>query len=112
MKKQIKTRVNLGDLVMKSMEVEKLLPENYRFFQLEEIEFEDKDIEASYILIVKANDECADFEELFLPFSESTSTMCFEEFDLTQHSYAFEFVPRVCDERFPNPVVILTFNCR
>lgn len=111
MKTSIKKSVGLKKEGVTFVDVRKLIPENYRYFELSEIEFEENDVEASYIFILKSQNGDFDIEELLLPFSESGCTVPFTEFDLQDGSIEFEIVPRSIHERFPNPNLVLTFNC-
>lgn len=111
MKTCIEKRVGLKKEGVTLVDVRKLIPEKFRYFELSELEFEDTDVEAAYILIMKSQNVECDFEELLLPFSEAGCTVPFTEFDLQHSSIEFEIVPRSIDERFPNPNLILTFNC-
>lgn len=111
MKACIEKRVGLKKEGVTLVDVRKLIPENFRYFELSELEFDNTDVEASYILILKIQNVDCDFEEILLPFSEAGCTVPFTEFDLQYGSIELEIVPRSIDDRFPNPNLVLTFNC-
>ncbi len=71
-----------------------LMPEGIKQFRIEELNFVDDSIEASFILVIQTWDKNLNFEEDLLTISESDCMIPMKTFDLLQEEVQLEFVPR------------------
>ncbi len=71
-----------------------LMPEGIKQFRIEELNFVDDSIEASFILVIQTWDKNLNFEEDLLTISESDCMIPMKTFDLMQEEVHLEFVPR------------------